>query len=168
MVKCISTNGLLLAQRLPDLLLVGVSALTVTVNAATVSVAQHIYSWVRYEDETYHGEEAARLLLEKQTAGVEAALKAGLSLKINTVLVPGVNEEHVATLAMRLGQIGVGLMNIMPLIPSGNMRDARPPTCEDLIRARDTCEAFVPQFRRCEQCRADTVRLPLAPPNVDR
>ena len=159
-VKCISTNGLLLAERLPDLLAVGVSALTVTINAATSEVAQQIYSWVRYRGETCRGEGAAALLLRKQTEGVRAALGAGLSVKVNTVLIPGVNDKQIAELAMALGRTGVGLMNVMPLIPAGKMQDKRPPTCAELMSARDTCEAFVPQFRRCEQCRADTIRLP--------
>ncbi len=162
-VKCISTNGLLLAERLPELLTVGISALTVTINAVSSEVAGRIYAWVRYRGETYRGYEAAKLLLQKQTEGVKAALAAGLSVKVNTVLVPGVNDDLLPALAMRLGGMGVGLMNIMPLIPAGRMRDRRPPTCEELMSARDSCEAFVPQFRRCEQCRADTVCLPLTP-----
>ncbi len=159
-VKCISTNGLLLAERLPELLAVGASALTVTINAASSAVAGKIYSWVRYRGKTYRGEQAASLLMQKQIEGVKASLAAGLSVKVNTVLVPGVNDEHLAAIAMRLGRLGVSLMNVMPLIPAGKMRDRHSPTCNELISARDTCEAFVPQFRRCEQCRADTVCLP--------
>jgi len=166
LVKCISTNGLLLAESLPRLRSAGVSALTVTINAASVPVGQQVYSWVRYRDCLYRGADAAQLLLEKQMEGVEAALAAGLPVKVNTVLVPGVNDEHVAELAMRLGRMDVELMNIMPLIPAGKMSCLRPPTCEELNKARDICEAFVPQFRRCEQCRADTVFLPHS--GVDR
>jgi nitrogen fixation protein NifB len=164
-VKCISTNGLLLAERLPELLAAGVSALTVTVNAASSEVAGQVYSRVRYHGQTYRGKEGAVLLLRKQTEGVKAALAAGLSVKVNTVLVPGANDQHLPALAMGLGRLGVGLMNVMPLIPAGKMRNLRPPTCAELILARDTCEAFVPQFRRCEQCRADTVCLPGAGPS---
>ena len=160
LVKCISTNGLFLAERLPDLLAVGVSALTVTVNAVSLPVAQQIYSWVRYGNTLYHGREAAALLLQKQGDGIKAALAAGLSVKVNTVFVPGVNDEHIVEIARHLGTLGIGLMNIIPLIPSGKMRNLRAPTCEEMIKARDISEAFVPQFRRCEQCRADTVFLP--------
>ncbi len=160
LVKCISTNGLLLAESLPRLRSAGVSALTVTINSASVAVGRQIYSWVRYRGSLYRGADAAQLLLEKQMEGVEAALAAGLRLKVNTVLVPGVNDEHVAELAMCLSRKGVEMMNIMPLIPAAKMSGLRAPTCEGLNKARDTCEAFVPQFRRCEQCRADTVFLP--------
>ncbi len=166
-VKCLSTNGLLLADRLPELLDVGVSALTVTINAASSEVAALIYSWVRYDGKTYRGQDGADLLLRRQEEGVRAALRAGLSVKVNSVLVPGVNDDHLATLAMRLARLGVGLMNIMPLIPAGKMQDRRSPTCNELTSARDTCDVFVPQFRRCEQCRADTVCLPGVQPQDD-
>jgi nitrogen fixation protein NifB len=59
-----------------------------------------------------------------------------------------------------LRELGVLLMNLMPLIPGGQMSDRRPPTCEELRQARDACAAWVPQFRKCEQCRADVIRFP--------
>jgi len=101
--------------------------------------------------------------VEAQFCGVRAALDSGLALKVNTVLIPGVNNAHIARLAGRLAALGVRLMNVMPLIPGGHMRDRRAPTCDELRAARDACEAYLPQFRRCEQCRADIIRMPGAP-----
>jgi nitrogen fixation protein NifB len=79
---------------------------------------------------------------------------------VNTVLVPGVNDAHVARLARRLGALGVRMMNLMPLIPGGRMADRRAPTCEDLQEARMACKAFVPQFRACQHCSADVICFP--------
>jgi molybdenum cofactor biosynthesis enzyme MoaA len=73
------------------------------------------------------GQQAAEHLIERQRRGIRAASEAGLTLKVNTVLVPGVNDQHVARLAQQLGQMGVRLMNLMPLIPAGAMRALRPP-----------------------------------------
>ena len=160
LMKCVSTNGLLLEQKLPQLLNAGVTALTVTVNAPDSGVGQQIYVWVRYEGTTYRGQEAAELLIANQLCGIQAALDAGLALKVNTVLIPGVNDQHVVRLARRLKDMGVHLMNIMPLIPAGKMKDHRAPTCDELNQARLDCESSVPQFRRCEQCRADVIRFP--------
>ena len=158
--KCVSTNGLLLEARLPQLLDVGVTSLTVTVNAPDSDTGQHLYLWARDDGTVYRGLEAAEHLIECQRRGIQAALEAGLRLKVNTVLVPGVNDQHVARLAQQLEQMGVRLMNLMPLIPSGAMRARRPPTCEELRQARLVCEAWVPQFRACEQCSADVIRFP--------
>jgi nitrogen fixation protein NifB len=156
----VSTNGLLLEERLPLLLEAGVSALTVTVNAPEARVGQQIYAWVRYQGKTYRGQEGAEVLIAHQMQGIRAALGAGLTLKVNTVLIPGVNDEHVVRLARRLKEMGVGLMNLMPLIPAGQMRERAAPTCDELRKARADCEAVLPQFRLCEHCRADVIRFP--------
>jgi nitrogen fixation protein NifB len=160
LTRCVSTNGLLLEEKLPALLRVGITALTVTVNAPDGEVGRQIYAWVRYRGTIYRGHEGAELLFERQVAGIEAALGAGLAVKVNTVLVPGVNDAHLVRLAGRLRELGVRLMNVMPLIPGGQMADRRPPTCEELRQVREACAALVPQFHLCEQCSADVVRFP--------
>ena len=160
LLKCISTNGLLLEDRLSQLLAVGIRALTVTVNASDSSTGQYIYSLVRYRGKTYRGQEAAQVLVTSQLRGIRKALDAGLSVKVNTVLIPGVNDQHMVKLALRLREAGVSLMNIIPLIPSGKMKSYRAPTCDELRQTRRDCEELIPQFYRCEQCRADVVYLP--------
>ena len=160
LIKCISTNGLLLEQQLPRLVDVGVMTLTVTVNAVDSAIGLHIYAWVRQQGTLYRGREAAEILIASQTRGIQAALDAGLAVKVNTVLIPGVNDRHLDKMARYLKKLGVHLMNIMPLIPGGQMRDRRPPSCDELRKARADCEQVIPQFRRCEQCRADVIRFP--------
>jgi len=157
---CISSNGLLLEEMLPALIAAGVTALTVTVNAADAEVARQIYRWVRYHGETYRELEGAELLIERQFAGISAALAGGLVTKVNSVLIPGINAESMPELAQRLRARGVRLHNIMPLIPGGDMAAFPAPTCEELRRVRDLCAPFVAQFRRCEHCRADVQHFP--------
>jgi len=160
LMKCISTNGLLLEEKIFQLIEVGVRSLTVTMNAPDSTVGQQIYAWVRHQGTIYRGKEASELLISSQVRGIRAALDAGLVVKVNTVLIPGVNAQHIARLARRLRELGVHLMNIMPLIPCGKMKDRRPPTCRELIQARLDCAKELPQFRACEQCSADVVRFP--------
>jgi nitrogen fixation protein NifB len=160
LLKCISTNGLLLEDKLPQVLEVGIRALTVTVNAPDSGVGKHIYSWVKYQGTIYREEEAAALLIAKQFSGIRKALDADLSIKVNTVLIPSINDRHMMRLALLLREAGVRLMNIMPLIPSGKMKSYRAPTCDELRKARRDCGEIVSQFYRCEQCRADVVYLP--------
>ncbi len=159
-LRCLCTNGLLLEDSLDDLLDLGIGALTITINAPNALVASRVYSWARYRGRTYRGMEAAELLVEKQFLGLTAALDAGIPVKVNSVLIPGVNDAALLELARRLGAAGASVMNVMPVIPSGRMRDLPAPTCEELRQAREVCAAFVPQFCRCEQCRADVVYLP--------
>ncbi len=166
LTKRISTNGLLLEASLPALLEVGVRALTVTINAPDAEVGARLTEWVRVAPagrpgRALRGRSGAAALLEAQQRGVRASLEAGLALKVNTVLVPGVNDgEALERLARVLGEAGVPLMNIVPLIPAGHLAGHRAPSCDELRSARDRCARFVPQFRLCEQCRADVVRPP--------
>ena len=160
LTTCVSSNGLLLAEMLPALIAAGVTALTVTVNAADAEVGQHIYRWVHYHGETYRGREGAELLIERQFAGIRAALAGGLAVKVNCVLIPGVNADTMTLLAIHLRDCGVRLLNIMPLIPGGDLANWPAPTCDELRQLRDRCAPFVAQFRRCEHCRADVQRFP--------
>jgi nitrogen fixation protein NifB len=159
-VGCLCTNGLLLEDKLEAITDAGVRALTVTINAPDSSVGKLIYSWVKYQGTIYREEEAASLLITRQFRGIKKALEAGLSVKVNTVLIPGVNDQHMVKLALRLREAGVRLMNIMPLIPAGKMKHNPAPTCDELQKARQDCEEIIRQFHRCEQCRADIVYLP--------
>jgi nitrogen fixation protein NifB len=104
--------------------------------------------------------DAADVLISNQMAGILKVIKAGLSLKVNSVLIPGVNDKHMVPLARQLKDMGVKLMNIMPLIPSGKMKHFSAPECEDLRNIRLACEAVLPQFWWCKQCSADIVHFP--------
>jgi len=160
LLKCVSTNGLLLEDKLADIVNVGIRALTVTINAADSQIGKKIYSWVSYGETVYHGEDAASLLLAKQLRGIRKAADAGLTIKINTVLIPGVNDEHMPDLAIKIRDAGAKIMNIMPLIPSGKMKNLPKPSCNELRNTRQECEKIIPQFHRCEQCRADVTYFP--------
>ncbi|NIA03056.1 MAG: radical SAM protein [Nitrospirae bacterium] len=160
LIKCIATNGLLLSERVDDLKAVGVNTVTVTVNAVNPETAAKIYHWVRYHDKTYKGLEAAELLVEKQWEGIKAATEAELLVKINTVLLPEINMEEIEDIAKKAAEYGAAIMNIIPLIPLYDFELSEPPSCEDLNLVRTKAEEYLPQFRLCQQCRADAVGVP--------
>lgn len=158
-IECLSTNGLLLPDRLDQLLGVGVTSVTVTINSVDPAIGKLIYSWVRYEGKRLTGKEAARLLSNKQLEGIRMASLSGVAVRVNTVLIPEINGDHVVEIAQALADLGVDLMNIIPLIPLGKFSNLRPPTEQELKCAQDECEVFIPQFRGCRQCRADAVGM---------
>ena len=159
LIKCLSTNGLLLPDRLDDLLEVGVNSLTVTINAFNSWVGSKIYSYVKYKGKLFHSEDAAGILSCNQLLGVESAIKRGFKLKVNSVLIPGINDKELPELASLLKGFGVQLMNIMPLIPQADFVHIPSPSASTLNQIRDACEQIIPQFRHCRQCRADAVGL---------
>jgi nitrogen fixation protein NifB len=152
---CISTNGLLLPDRLEQLIASGVRSLTVTINAVTPQTAENIYSWIIYQGRRYTGIEAAELLLVNQWKGLEKAIGAGLIVKVNTVFIPGVNDEEIPLIAERAGKLGADIMNIMPLIPQAEFGNLERPSHKDIYLMRERCRPFIRQMTHCKQCRAD-------------
>jgi len=160
MQLCVCTNGLLLPDKVGQLSRLGVDFLTVTINAAAPETAARIYSWVNYRGKVLRGIQGARLLVKNQFFGLEKAVSAGLEVKVNSVLVPGINDKEMAAIAERASSLGAGIMNVMPLIPSGEFIKRKAPSCAQLNRARRSCEKTMPVFRLCKQCRADSCGIP--------
>jgi nitrogen fixation protein NifB len=152
---CVSTNGLLLSDRLEQLLSSGVRSLTVTINAVTPETAEKVYSWVIYKGRRYEGREAAELLLRNQWQGLQNAIEAGLITKVNTVFIPGVNDCEIPLIAERAGKLGADIMNILPLIPQADFADLKRPSHAEISRLREQCRPFIKQMTHCKQCRAD-------------
>ena len=154
-ILCVSTNGLLLPERLNDLLKSGVKSITITINAVLPEVAEKIYSWAYYKGRLYKGKEAAFWITNNQWLGLKMAIREGLVVKINSVFIPGINDAEIPMIAWLAGRRGVALHNIIPLIPQGEFNNLKRPTNEMVHRKRRECEAYVPQMTHCRQCRAD-------------
>jgi len=154
---CISSNGLLLFEKLDKLKEVGVNNITVTLNAIKPEISEKIYSFIYYEGKVYSGWEGANILLENQLKGIEAAVKKEMTVKINTVLIPGINDWHIVDIAQKARNLGVFVHNIMPLIPQYLFSNINPPSPDERKRVQDQCAKIIPQMRHCRQCRADAV-----------
>jgi len=156
---CVSTNGLLLPDRLDDLLNAGLEALTVTINTFHQEKAAEIYARVRYKGTWLTGREAGERLVRNQWRGVREATAAGLLVKVNTILIPGINEEEIPLIAETAGRMGADMMNITALIPQGEFSAVRRPARKELDALRLLCGSFLPQISHCRQCRADAAGL---------
>jgi MoaA/NifB/PqqE/SkfB family radical SAM enzyme len=158
---CVSTNGLLLSRYARDLQAAGVSHLTVTMNAVKTATARRIYRHVDFEGKRLLGEEAAALLLERQLAGITEAAALGLRVKVNIVLIKGLNEQEIAAVVQQAKKAGASLTNIMQLIPvRGTLFESLPMVSRaELDAVRKRCEAILPQMYHCVQCRSDAAGL---------
>ncbi|MGA3126712.1 MAG: radical SAM protein [Candidatus Korobacteraceae bacterium] len=161
MLLCVASNGLNVEPYAADLARLQVSHVTITVNTVDPVIGAKIYSWVRDHKTIYRGEAAARVLLERQFASIKALKAAGVTLKINTILVPGVNEHQVEAVAKQMRALGADLMNCIPLYPVAGTPFAEigelPPAEVSQIRAR--VSELIPQMEHCTRCRADAVGL---------
>ncbi len=157
LMRCMSTNGLLLPDRIDDIEELGIGTLTVTLNAVDPAIGKLIYSFVNYHGKIYRGEEAAEILLKNQLEGIREAVKRKIIVKVNTVYIPTINDKHIVDIAKQIGKMGVYMQNIMPLIPQYKFANIKPPTPEEKRKMQARCSAYVKQMTHCRQCRADAI-----------
>lgn len=156
LLLCLSTNGLELLPWIGTLEQLGVRHLTVTVNAIDPQIATRIYQWVRVDGKTLRGLEAGQAIVSRQSQALQAAAGRFI-LKINTVVIPGINQEHVPVIARRAADLGADLHNCIPMIPveSTPLAVQGEPLPEEMQRVRALAGAYLPQMTHCNRCRAD-------------
>ena len=158
---CLSTNGLALPLHAQALAELGVGHVTVTVNAVNPDIGAAIYSWVDDGSERLSGQQGAALLLERQERGIRLLKSLGVTIKVNSVVIPGVNDTHMLEIARAVASWGADLMNCIPLLPVANTRFAlvSPPSAELMHSIRAEAGEVIPQMRHCTRCRADALGL---------
>ncbi len=160
LIKCMSTNGLLLNERAEEVIRVGVDSLTVTVNAVDPKIESKLNAYILYHGQKIEGEEGAKILIENQLKGIRRIAKAGITVKVNTVLVPEINGDHIEEIAKTVKEAGAKIYNIIPLIPQHELKDVKAPTCAEIDAARTKASKYIDVFRHCQHCRADAVGVP--------
>lgn len=160
LTRCVATNGLLLPQKLEKLKEVGVTALTITINAVDADVGSQIYDYVTYKGRTLRGKAAFEVLSNNQLEGLRDAADSGMVVKVNSVYIPGVNSDHIVEVAKTVRSLGAYVHNIMPLIPQGKFAHIPAPSMQQIQKVRHACKGILFQFHNCIQCRADAVGVP--------
>lgn len=160
LIKCMSTNGLLLCEKVEELIEVGIDSLTVTVNAVDPEIEAKLNKYIIYHGVRYEGIEAAKILIRNQLDGIRKAADAGITIKINTVLVPEINGDHIEEIAKTVKNAGASIYNIIPLIPQAELKDLKAPICAEIDNARTVAGKYIDVFRHCQHCRADAVGVP--------
>ena len=162
---CLSTNGLALPDHVDTIRQFNVDHVTITINMVDPEVGQHIYPWIFYNHKRWHGIEAARILHQRQMQGLEMLTAAGILVKVNSVLIPGINDGHLKEVNRVVKAKGAFLHNIMPLISDPahgthfGLTGQRGPSPQELKALQDDCEGDLKLMRHCRQCRADAVGM---------
>lgn len=160
LIKCMSTNGLLLYEKADEVIDVGIDSLTVTVNAVDAEIEAKLNKYIIYHGKRYDGKEGAEILIENQLKGIRKVSSAGITVKVNTVLVPEINGNHIEEIAKKVSEAGASIYNIIPLIPQFELSDQKAPTCLQIDEARTKASQYIDVFRHCQHCRADAVGVP--------
>jgi len=158
---CLSTNGLMLPEYGQEIVDLGVHHVTVTCNAIDPEIGAKLYQYAHYKGETLTGVAAAQVLLENQLQGIEFLAKQGVLVKVNIVMVTGINDQHIPEVVKKVKELGAFITNIMPLIPApgSNFENFPQTSMKDINEMRNLCQIDIQQMRHCKQCRADAIGL---------
>ncbi len=171
LILCVASNGLNVAPYADELAALEVSHVTLTVNAVAPEIGANVYAWVRHEKRVCRGQAGAALLWDRQAEAIRALKQRGITVKINTIIIPGVNEEHVPEVARRVAELGADIANCVPLYPvAGTALGAvEPPSPERVAAIRAEVVRWLPIMEHCTRCRADAVGLlgEAMPPRVE-
>lgn len=145
-IFCLSTNGLRLPEFAQEIIDMGISHVTVTINTIDVKTAKLIYSGINPE-----------ILLKNQLTGLEYLAKRGIICKVNIVAIKGINDTHIEEVVKKAKELGAFKTNIMQLVPVKGTKFENIPviSLKELSEIRKKCSAHLKQMKHCKRCRAD-------------
>lgn len=162
---CVSTNGLALPAAVEELAKHNIDHVTITINTVDPKIGAQIYPWIYWNNRRIKGEKGAKILIEQQQKGLDMLVEKGILVKVNSVMIPGVNDAHLKEVSRIVKQKGAFLHNVMPLISEPEhgtfygVMGQRGPSAEELQDLQDECAGDMNMMRHCRQCRADAVGL---------
>ncbi len=162
---CVSTNGLSLPEQVERLAQYNIDHVTITINCVDPDVGAKIYPWIFWNNQRVMGRKAAEILIAQQQKGLEMLVAKGILVKVNSVMIPGVNDKHLEKVSKIVKAKGAFLHNVMPLISEAEhgtfygLTGQRGPTHDELQALQDACAGDMNMMRHCRQCRADAVGL---------
>ncbi len=161
LLLCVASNGLGIGPHIDELAGLRVSHVTITVTAVDPKLGAEIYAWVRDGKRPLRGEAAAAVLWERQLDAIRRLKAHGLTVKVNSILLPGYNDGHLPEIAKTVASLGVEVMNVVPLVrvEGSAFEDLEPPGASLTARLRLQCGQHLPQMSHCARCRADAAGL---------
>ena len=154
---CVSSNGLNIKPYIQDLYELGVRFVTLTVNAIDPGIGSLLVKQVGLNGKRYTGKAASSLLIEQQMSAIESLKTLGFTVKVNTVIVPGINDDHCLFVAKHMAALNVDLMNLIPLMPleGTELAHVPPPSKLQIKQLRTAANRYLPQMHHCKRCRSD-------------
>jgi nitrogen fixation protein NifB len=160
-IFCLSTNGLNIIPYIDEIAEIGVSHVTITINAIDPKIISKIYSWVRFERKVYRGLQAAEVILNQQLQAIQLLKKAGITVKINSIILPGINETHIKEVAEKVASLRADVMNCIPVVPNNEtvFSNMSEPDSKMVFKTRMQAKDHIKLMAHCARCRADAAGL---------
>ena len=161
MVVCLSSNGLGISPYVEDLYDLGVRFVTLTINGTDPHILSQIYAWVRHNKKTYRGLDAGKLMLDRQMDALESLKSMGFTVKVNSVVLPGINDHHIPDLAKTLGDLHVDRLNCIPVMQNENafFENIEIPTADFMADLQAKVAPYVKVMSHCQRCRSDAAGI---------
>jgi nitrogen fixation protein NifB len=158
---CLATNGLGLEPYIDELAKLDVSHVTVTLNAIDHDIGAKIYSFIRCGKKTLGPKTGIKILLEKQLEAIERLKEKNITTKVNTIILPGINEDHIEDIAKKMGEMKVDILNCVPFYPNRGsvFANHNEPSIETVKKIRKKAAQYIPQMLHCKRCRADAIGI---------
>lgn len=161
MLLCLATNGLELLPYIDELAELQVSHVTITINAIDPEIGAEVYAWVRYKKKMYRDVDAARVLIENQLESLKKLKEAGITAKVNSIIIPGINDSHVIAVASKVAELGADILNCLPYYSTTEtvFENIEEPSLEMVAEIQNATSQYLPQMKHCARCRADAVGI---------
>lgn len=161
MLICLSTNGLELEPYIDEIAENGVNHVTITINSLRKEILAKIYKWVRADKKVFRGEAAGELMISRQLACIPLLKAKGMIVKINTIVIPGVNDDCIEEVAREVARLGADIMNCIPIYPNKGteFEDVISPDHNRMQELRSKIMGHIKPMTHCARCRADAAGL---------
>lgn len=147
-IPAVSTNGLLLEEKAEELARLGVKMVDIAINAVSSDIMMKLYSKLILPGNVLAGtHEMARLLHKAQFEGLKKCLGLGMTVKINSVYFPGVNDEDILQVAKECISLGDVSMCIISGFPGGKLARLRPPALWEMSDLRNRVGRIIPEIQ---------------------
>ncbi len=150
---CLTTlgiNGDKYAEKLANL---KISHITVLVDAVDPDVTANLYAWIRPSTKNIPLSKAAEMLTTEQAGAIKAFKKAGLTVKVNTILYPE-NIDHIEAIAANVKALGADILSLTPFIPPEDS-EITPVSNEQIKRARKQAAKYIELMEPWTKCGAE-------------
>lgn len=160
-IFCLSSNGLNVLPYIDEIAELNVTHVTLTINSFRLETLEKIYKWVRFNKKVYRGKEAAKIMLNQQAETLISLVDKGITVKINTVIIPGVNDLEMEEIAKTVSELGATTMNCIPLIPTegSDMANFEKPTGAAVRNIIRSIHKYIKPMTHCARCRADAAGM---------
>jgi nitrogen fixation protein NifB len=160
-ILCLATNGMGIGPYIDELAEINVSHVTITLNAVDPEIGSNIYSYVRHGKKVLAPKAGFEVLLEKQLEAIIRLKEKNVTTKVNTIIIPGINDTHIETVARKMAELKVDILNCIPFYPNKGSAFAHleEPSKTVVVEIRKKAAQHIPQMVHCKRCRADAVGI---------